>query len=70
MEGEQTVWKWATYYWEQTEQRPYLLQNPVECPMVFRIDNALLSEAVCTSRCEDCWGRNNFRWRLQLHEVP
>lgn len=70
LEGHQTVWEWDNYYWKQTSEGPYTLQNPVECPMVFRIDNALLSESVCASHCEDCWGYNNFRWRLQLHEVP
>ncbi|MDD2528201.1 MAG: hypothetical protein PHT26_09230 [Lentimicrobiaceae bacterium] len=70
IEGEQTVWKWADYYWEQTDQGPYLVLNPTECPMVFRINNALMSEAVCVFHCEDCWGMNNFRWRLQLHEAP
>ena len=70
LQGEQTVWKWATYCWEQTDKGPYILPNSGECLLLFRIDNALLSESVCTSRCEDCWGRNNFRWRLQLHEAP
>ena len=70
LEGTQTVWEWDNYYWKQTSTGPYAIENPVECPMVFRIDNALLSESVCASRCEDCWGHNNFRWRLQLHEAP
>ncbi len=70
LEGNQTVWEWDNYYWKQTSEAPYAFQNPVECPMLFRIDNALLSESVCASRCEDCWGNNNFRWILHLYEAP
>lgn len=68
LEGKQTVWKWNNYYWEQTSEDSYAIKDPVECPMLFRIDNALLSESVCASRCDDCWGHNNFRWRLRLNE--
>ena len=68
LEGKQTVWKWNIYYWEQTAEESYAIQDPVECPMKFRIDNAILSESVCASGCDDCWGHNNFRWRLRLHE--
>lgn len=70
LEGQQNVWKWNINYWEQTAEESYEIQDPVECPMTFRIDNALLSEAVCASRCDDCWGHNKFSWRLQLHEAP
>lgn len=70
LEGKQTVCKWNNYYWEQTTEAQYAIHDPVKCPMLFRIDNALLSESVCASRCEDCWGHNNFKWRLQLHETP
>lgn len=70
LEGHQTIWEWDNYYWNQTSASPYSHQHPVKCPMMFRIDNALLSESVCAARCEDCWGYNNFRWRLQLNEVP
>ena len=70
LEGNQTVWRWNNYYWEQTADESYAIQDPVECPMTFRIDNALLSESVCAARCEDCWGHNNFKWRLRLHEAP
>lgn len=69
LEGQQTIWIWTGHSWEQTLQQPYLLQNPDKCPLLFRIDNAVLSESVCISQCEDCWGRNNFRWRLQLKEI-
>ena len=66
LSGQQQVWKWNDYYWRQLSEGPYSLMDPVECPMMFRIDNAVLSESVCAARCDDCWGHNNFRWRLML----
>ncbi|MBW6491609.1 MAG: hypothetical protein K0B15_10515 [Lentimicrobium sp.] len=66
LSGNQSVWKWDAYYWLKQSEAPYSLLDPVECPMMFRIDNAVLSEALCAARCNDCWGYNDFRWRLVL----
>lgn len=66
--GNQQVWKWNEYFWKQLSAGPYEISDPVSCPMRFRIDNALLSESVCAARCSDCWGHNNFRWRLTLQK--
>ncbi|GAB1404640.1 MAG: hypothetical protein PHX54_05255 [Lentimicrobiaceae bacterium] len=70
IEGERSVWKWMHHKWQETEYAPFVLQNQSDAPMIFRLDNALLSEAVCINGCNDCWGQNNFRWQLRLHENP
>ena len=64
--GIQTVWFYDLNQWVKETETPYTLNNPVECPMRFRIESALMSEAVCGGTCDDCWGHNCFRWHLVL----
>lgn len=66
LNGIQTLWAYQDYQWLKVSETPYTLENPVECPMHFRVDNAVLSEAVCGSSCCDTWGNSCFRWRLVL----
>ncbi|HOP13942.1 MAG TPA: hypothetical protein PLH09_08200 [Lentimicrobium sp.] len=69
LDGLRNVWEWDEYRWIQLSEVPYSLENPLACPMSFRIDNALMSEAVCGGSLTDNWGINCFRWRLVLVPV-
>jgi len=64
--GSQKVWKWTYNNWQLLSEIPLDVANPVQMPMYFRIDNALLSEAVCGSSVTDPWGICCFRWKLVL----
>lgn len=66
LEGTQTVWAYEEYQWLKVSETPFTHENPVDCPMLFRVDNAVLSEAVCGANCCDVWGNTCFRWRLLL----
>jgi len=66
LEGDQIVWTYDDYEWVMVSQMPYTLENPVESPMLFRVDNAVKSSAVCGAGCSDCWGNSCFRWILIL----
>jgi len=66
IEGVQTVWSYEGFQWTQKSETPFAVENPVETPMLFRIENAEMSEAVCGANCSDCWGNTCFRWRLVL----
>jgi hypothetical protein len=66
LEGTQTVTSFEGYRWVTVSEQPYTLDNPVGCPMAFRIQSALMAEAVCGASCNDCWGYSCFRWRLKL----
>lgn len=66
LNGTQTTWTYNGLDWIQLSQMPYTLENPVECPMYFRVDNAVIAEAVCGGSCNDCWGSSCFRWQLTL----
>ena len=68
LEGIQTVSRFETYQWVILSDQPYVQENPVECPMSFRIQSALMDEAVCGATCNDCWGYSCFRWRLVLNQ--
>lgn len=67
LDGTQTVWKYTDFQWIKMSDMPYLLENPVESPMLFRIENAVMSEAICGGNCTDCWGNSCFRWHLVLN---
>ncbi|MBK6344976.1 MAG: hypothetical protein IPN08_01610 [Bacteroidales bacterium] len=66
LEGLLTVSSFDEYQWITLSRQPYTLENPVGNPMVFRIQSALMAEAVCGATCSDCWGYSCFRWRLKL----
>ncbi|MFH1120608.1 MAG: hypothetical protein V1775_12365 [Bacteroidota bacterium] len=68
LEGIQTVWSYEEYQWIKTSEISYTQENPVASPMCFRIQSAVMSEAVCGGSCCDCWGNSCFRWRLELKE--
>lgn len=66
LNGTQTIWRYDLNQWVLETETPYTLCNPINCPMRFRIESALMSEAVCGGSCSDCWGYNCFRWNLVL----
>jgi len=66
LEGTQYVWKYEDSQWLKMSEQPFLMENPVESPLHFRIENAVLSEAVCGCTHNDCWGNLCFRWHLVL----
>lgn len=69
LEGRQEVWKYEVYQWEKMSDLPVMMYNPVDGPLLFRIENAVMSEAVCGCTHSDTWGNLCFRWHLVLHRA-
>jgi hypothetical protein len=68
--GRQILWAYDGYNWMKVSETPFTHDNPVECPMLFRIENAVMAEAICGATCCDNWGNACFRWRLVLNAAP
>lgn len=68
--GRQILWAYDGLQWLKVSETPFNHEIPVECPMLFRIENAVMAEAVCGSSCCDTWGNTCFRWRLVLTAAP
>lgn len=69
LDGIQEVWNYQENQWVSVSEAPYQIQHPVSTPMMFRIENAVMDEAVCGGFCSDCWGNSCYRWRLILTET-
>jgi len=70
LDGRQILWAYDGYNWMKVSETPFTHENPVECPMLFRIENAVMAEAICGASCCDTWGNTCFRWRLVLTPEP
>ncbi len=69
IEGRQILWSYEQFRWLMISETPFTHENPVACPLLFRIENAVMDEALCGSNCCDSWGNACFRWRLVLSPV-
>ncbi|MFH0974688.1 MAG: hypothetical protein V1874_02775 [Spirochaetota bacterium] len=68
--GVQTVWGWTGSDWYQVMNTPFDIENPIESPMNFNLDDAVWSGASIGKSIPAYGGTQTFKWTLLLSVVP
>ena len=66
IDGNLTHWDYRYPDWICAGDDPYTVSDPVSCPLMFRMENALMDEALCGHSCCNNWGNTCYRWKLVL----